>query len=488
MKKIRLVVTVGFILFIFPVIAFCDEKITLSTYYPAPYGEYRTLAVGDTYTAPAAGGNTSLVVQDRVGVGTTNPATMLHLRGTASDAFILERLVNNQTWGVGTLYRLRDSASNSHDYAGIYGLIETNTNGSERGGIVFYTASPALSEKVRITGRGNVGIGISSPSGTLDVYSRQYGQIRIYGGADGTNYWPSLILHDNAPDGATWSIDNGYTTWGGGKLVFNCGAYPACMIMDGPTGNVGIGKTDPAGKLHVVDNLATSNGILIERNGGSPRLGLVDTSVTGSPAWYIDNNADTFRIFRQPNISTGGTAHFLIDNQGRVGIGWNPSDATAASRDSILHIDPDRLPILWAPINFSESLAVVTVGNERGHIFRVSGSASSERYKENIKPYKDDFYKILNVTPKSFDFKKEYRPSDSPTYKEVGYIAEDFMKIGLQNLVVNNEKNQPDKIRKELIPIYTLEIVKVHNNEIENLKNTVAKLQKEIEDLKKNNR
>lgn len=63
------------------------EEITLTTYYPAPYGAYEELSVQDgfvvgaayagTQTAPASG----VIIEGNVGIGTTNPTTKLDVNG-----------------------------------------------------------------------------------------------------------------------------------------------------------------------------------------------------------------------------------------------------------------------------------------------------------------------------------------------------------------------------------------------------------------------
>jgi len=60
-----------------------DEKITITTFYPSPYGVYKELAtdglkVGETYsgvgnTPPTSG----LIVEGNVGIGTQNPGVAL---------------------------------------------------------------------------------------------------------------------------------------------------------------------------------------------------------------------------------------------------------------------------------------------------------------------------------------------------------------------------------------------------------------------------
>jgi hypothetical protein len=104
-----------------------------------------------------------------VGIGTTAPASPLHVKGTGHQLLTLERSVNTVGYGAGWHARLLDSASNVHDYAAMYGIIQANTDGAEKGALVFYTANPSLAEKMRITAEGNVGIGTTAPGYKLDV-------------------------------------------------------------------------------------------------------------------------------------------------------------------------------------------------------------------------------------------------------------------------------------------------------------------------------
>lgn len=57
-------------------LAFSEESITITTYYPSPYGSYNELSTtGDTYLAIDSGSN--------VGIGTTSPLSKLYIEGEA---------------------------------------------------------------------------------------------------------------------------------------------------------------------------------------------------------------------------------------------------------------------------------------------------------------------------------------------------------------------------------------------------------------------
>lgn len=65
--------------------SFAQESLTITTYYPSPYGSYNELranqmSIGAGYQATAIPGN-SLIVQGNVGIGVTAPAQALVVAG-----------------------------------------------------------------------------------------------------------------------------------------------------------------------------------------------------------------------------------------------------------------------------------------------------------------------------------------------------------------------------------------------------------------------
>ena len=66
----------------YPAYAQQNEEITLTTYYPAPYGEYDSLSIGSGYVAPVENGN--LIVEGNIGIGTETPHSILDISSTTS--------------------------------------------------------------------------------------------------------------------------------------------------------------------------------------------------------------------------------------------------------------------------------------------------------------------------------------------------------------------------------------------------------------------
>ena len=84
-KPITLFLVVLFVFILISVMrSFAEERITLTTYYPAPYGVYKEMranqmAIGEGYRHVGLSDGT-LIVSGNMGIGTSSPSTELHIR------------------------------------------------------------------------------------------------------------------------------------------------------------------------------------------------------------------------------------------------------------------------------------------------------------------------------------------------------------------------------------------------------------------------
>ncbi len=196
----------------------------------------------------------------KVGIGTMSPDRLLHAESATSltnTVSYAERLTHTTSGtpakniGVGMEFEVETAASNNEILGAIACIASDTTSAKEDGDIVFKTMTngAAATEKMRIKSTGNVGIGTTSPDGALHIAH--------------SGHTPSIILEGNTtldpmikltpPSGFTnntivrgYNYNKDFTIWTGTAGNETCKFY-----LQGPTGKVGIGTTDPKGKLDV---------------------------------------------------------------------------------------------------------------------------------------------------------------------------------------------------------------------------------------------
>jgi hypothetical protein len=177
-----------------------QEYTTVSLYQIGAYGDGNTFIygyLGVTYndTMMRWYPNKNITIDGNVGIGTTSPGSQLQvgvgtgnqpspvasLGGTLSGILSALSLVNtsgNAVAGYGTA--LDFHVNSGYSPTGRIATIAENT-GTEAA-LAFYTYNSGLNEKMRITSAGNVGIGTTSPTVTLEVSGR--GLITSSGSSD----------------------------------------------------------------------------------------------------------------------------------------------------------------------------------------------------------------------------------------------------------------------------------------------------------------
>jgi hypothetical protein len=316
---------------------------------------------------------------NRLGIGTTTPTQSLDVNGNLaitgsarritgdfSNATISNRVmfqtstVNDNTTvsfipnGTGTqtflsLYNNSDSSNSSlgliASRAATFELAATKTGTGTYLPMTFLTNA---SERIRIDTSGNVGVGTSSPSYSLDIAKSGFAQVRIVS----TNDDPLITLGSQIASSQYWTYGATSNISGQGANRFiiatstsSAGSVSQKLMIDS-NGNVGIGtssvlastKLDVRGAISAYDGgtqetrLNTDGNIELSKTAGDAFIDF-KTSTSEDYDCRIQQESNGLRFLTGGNGST--SERMRIDSSGNVGIGTSsPNVALVIERPS----------------------------------------------------------------------------------------------------------------------------------------------------------
>ena len=290
--------------------------------------------------AGVATDNNILVISGtNIGIGTTTPDRTLDVEGSG-------RFVNNNTTvdiNNSNYVPLKIDHTNGYAHARINGFeVGGETTAYNEGYIKTADNSRVLklntdgwlfkvtsAEKMRLTPSGNLGIGTTNPGSTLPTDSETASKVLQLTGVSGNTGDTAVLLRssDNSSGLDLWHnastgdsyIDNRFNAAQGDTIFrVKTAGTPLEALRIAGDGNVGIGTSSPAEKLHI---FGTTAAVKIEGNG-----------VTSANLKFKTNETDRWNVnvpsgSTDLRFTTGSSDTLTLKSNGNVGIGTtSPSE------------------------------------------------------------------------------------------------------------------------------------------------------------------
>ena len=278
---------------------------------------------------------TGLVVSsnNNVGIGTANPAALLHVKGSFVPGWMqvaIQSTAADDRSGIS--FWNSSGVRMANFYAGNDG--NSYLSGTELANSVFHIYS-AGAERMTFLPSGNVGIGTANPTGEARAVEIAYSgggdtSLKISGGTGGSSDNAFLYLNPNG--------GNAYVNALSGYLALGANGRGSNALTVTSSNNVGIGTTSPGYKLEIDGNGADGSALSLNELG-------VRQWILGSGA--SNSGSGKFSIVNGSNSNDAIT----IDGSNQVGIGTtNPQQKLQLANSSYIGIMADGgsyIPTSW---------------------------------------------------------------------------------------------------------------------------------------------
>jgi hypothetical protein len=353
-----------------------------------------------------------------VGIGTTSPSSYnasarnLVVYSTGNTGITI---ASNNTSSDGTI-RFADGTGGT---AGYRGSIQYSHNGDH---MRFYTSA---TERVRIKGNGNVGIGTTSPTSLLHLQSASSPSIRL---VDTTNTNILLVYAQNS--------DSHIGTYSNHPLVFDTNSTERMRINS--SGAVGIGTNSPTARLDILTNSASG-----------------DNSIDRHVRFRADNGEQRFNFFVG---RSGNSANLSIYNSSEVIGAFISSDNDSYFNGGDVGIN-DTSPSYKLDVNGT---------------IRATGDViaySDRRVKDNIETIENGLEKVTKLRGVSYT-----RNDIEDDTTKIGVIAQEVLEV-LPEVVKQDDRGKYSVSYGNMAGVF-IEAIKELKAEVDSLKQEIKELKK----------
>jgi hypothetical protein len=361
---------------------------------------------------------TKTILKGNVGIGTTTPATILHIYNP----------------GLGNI-KILNTSGVVQDF-GYDGGVDSEFwfvhTGAESGYTSFMWNDGIYYRNLLYIGNnGNVGIGTMTSTAKLHLIHPSRGEIKLLA--------TSGVGHDFGYNGGIDSIfwfNHTGTSTGYTLFRWDDGISSRDLLYIGNNGNIGIGTLTPSQRLTVVGNIGIQAGV-------NAFIGTLDNYALG--------------------LRTNNTDRIFITNAGNVGIGTT----TPATRLAVAGLTSSQA---------GRNICSDTSGNF--YYYSGSGScvSSSIKYKTNIQNLGIGLETLLKLRPVTFEFKKDYGGYDGTIH--MGFIAEEVEQV--TPILVDYNNGEVSGVRYSELTALIVKSIQEQQNEIKDLKKEIEELKKMI--------
>lgn len=427
-----------------------------------------------------------------VGIGITAPLTELHVAATTDTEIRASENTNNN------YISLYQQAANSYLIAG----------GPSASPLMIYTGA---SERMRITGTGNVGIGTSAPLKILTVSSTdsttgfssaRTSVIRVNNTSTTIGTFSGIAFGRNNTDTQTTAmigeiLQDTSSTWAS-DMVFGVKSSVAATDISEYMrikygGNVGIGTSSPIYTLDVNGTSNITNSLYVGGNLG------VGTTMPITKVDIVDTMTNpTLRLAYLPmsGYGGGGNIDFVGGSTDYVSgaISWKNGMTTRAKVEYIAFADTMTISSEGTTVfsnNLMERMRIDSTGqvgigtSAPMYTLHVNGSVagtsayvnlSDERYKKDVLPIENALNKVLSLNGVTFNWDKGFNPRiNLDNNNHIGLLAQEVEKVVPQavSTALDGEKTKSVSY-SDLVPVL-IEAIKEQQKQIEELKQLINK-------------